>query len=82
MLELVPIDVQCYAGSRADQTPRCFTHAGRAVEVVEIVDRWYEGGVDPRRPPADYFKVQGDDGELYLLRYSRKGEAWFLVRRP
>ena len=80
MLELIPVDVQSYAGSKAHERPRRFSLEGRTVEVVEIVDRWYEAGVDPRRPPADYFKVRGDDGEVYLLRYSRRGEAWFLVR--
>ena len=79
MVELFPVEVECYAGYKAGEEPRRLRLEGRTVEIVEILDRWYEGGTDPRRPPADYYKVRGDDGEVRLLRYSRKGEAWYLV---
>ena len=75
------IHVDSYAGSKAGEHPRRFTWEGRNVEVAEVVDRWYEGGVDPRRPIVDYFRVRGDDGETYLLRHSRKADAWYLVMR-
>ena len=82
MLERHPIDVACYAGSRADECPRRFSHHGQTVEIAEILDRWYEGGVDPRTPIVDYFKVRGDDDTTYLLRHTRKADAWYLVRKP
>jgi hypothetical protein len=31
---------------------------------------------------VDYFRVRGDDGEIHLLRHSRKADAWYLVLRP
>jgi hypothetical protein len=82
MVELFPVEVECYAGQRAGEEPRRFRLEGRTVEIVEIIDRWYDGGADPRRPLADYYKVRGDDGEVRLLRYSRKAEAWYLVKMP
>lgn len=41
--------------------PRRFRLDGRDVEIIETVDRWH--GPDYR-----YFKVKGDDGNLYILR--------------
>ena len=81
MMVLHPIKVECYAGHTADERPLRFTREGVTIEVAEIVDRWYEGGADPRRPRADYFKVLGDDGMTYLLRHGHKADAWFQVER-
>ena len=36
------IQVECYAGHRGEQTPRCLTLGSRRVEVVEVVDAWLE----------------------------------------
>ena len=37
---LIPIQVECYAGAKADETPRRFTWEGQTIEVDEVVDRW------------------------------------------
>ncbi|HXF92644.1 MAG TPA: hypothetical protein VNK46_07790 [Nitrospiraceae bacterium] len=42
--------------------PRAFFVGDRRIEVLEVLDWW--SGRDHR-----YFKVQGDDGGLYILRY-------------
>jgi hypothetical protein len=65
------VKVDCYAGYRDEETPRRFELDGRWVEVVEVIDRWF--GVDHR-----YFKVRGDDGAVYLLRYDNETERWEL----
>jgi len=78
---LVPIEVECYAGHKADERPVAFEWLGRRIEIREVVDRWYEGGVDPTRPVEDLFKVFADDGETYLLKHSRTQEAWYLCVR-
>ena len=69
--------VVCYAGSRGDETPRRFLLGRRSVEVVKIVRQWLE-------PDHRYFKILGDDGTVYVLRYAEAaGEPhWELATHP
>lgn len=73
------VAVECYAGSRANELPRAFTHAGKRIIVAEVVDRWYEGGLYPASPRLDYYKVRSGDGADYLLRYNSLFDAWALL---
>lgn len=41
-MTLIPIQVESYPGSKADETPRQFVWNGRVIEVREVVDRWYQ----------------------------------------
>jgi hypothetical protein len=70
------IRVECYSGYKANERPVAFTYQGRRREVEEIVDRWYEGGVDPGRPTTNYFKVKMTDGDIFTLRYLSLFDAW------
>jgi hypothetical protein len=45
---------------------------GRRVEVIENIDRWFG-------PDYAYFKVRGDDGNLYILRLDEACDAWELT---
>ena len=63
------IRVQCYAGYRGEEEPRTFDLEDRRVEVVQIIDRWL--GPDHR-----YFKVQADDGNVYILRHDEPAGEW------
>ncbi len=58
-MELIPIQVQCYAGYKADESPCRFFLGDIWIEVQEILDRWYQGNRDSEWPIADYFKVLG-----------------------
>ena len=78
---LFPIEVECHAGHKSNEVPRAFRWMGRRIEAVEILDRWYEGGMDPTRPIEDYFKIRGDDGGSYLLRHRRSLDDWHLCVR-
>ncbi len=71
-----PVRVVCYSGSRADERPTAFIRRGWRVEIAEILDRWYEGGIDPGSPVVNYFRVRTADGEEYLLRYLSLFDAW------
>jgi hypothetical protein len=51
---------------------KCFRFDGRCVEVSENLDRWF--GAD-----YVYFKVRGDDGNLYILRLDETCDAWELT---
>ena len=67
----VRVEVECYAGSRAEETPRALRFGERRVAVVEVIDRWL--GPDHR-----YFKVLGDDGATYVVRYDAELDGWEL----
>ena len=48
-MRLTPIHVQCYAGAKADETPRRFTWLGQIIEVGEVLDRADPIGSDCNR---------------------------------
>ena len=72
------IQVECVSGYKAEERPVAFTHAGVRREIMEIVDRWYEGGLDPARPVVNYFKVRTADDREFLLRYVSLFDVWTL----
>ncbi len=67
------IRVECYAGHRGEETPRCLHFDSRTVEVTRVLDAWH--GPDHR-----YFKLSGADGATYLLRHDERMEEWALVQ--
>jgi hypothetical protein len=77
----IPTQVQCYAGYKADESPRRFICDSTWIEVEEVLDRWYQGDRDPEWPIADYFKVKGDDGHEYVLKHDRDHNEWFVANR-
>lgn len=66
------LQVECHAGYRADEEPRRFRLGERAVEVVEVLDRWLD-------PAHRYFKVRGDDSAIYILRQDTPSGRWELT---
>ena len=68
----MPIRVECYAGHRGEETPRRFEIGDLRVEVAEVVDRWLE-------PDYSYFRVRGENGKIYLLRYKTTRDSWELT---
>ncbi|HEV8630682.1 MAG TPA: hypothetical protein VGV61_10225 [Thermoanaerobaculia bacterium] len=66
------IRVEACEGHRGEPTPRRFFVGRRRVEVAEVVDCWL--GRERR-----YFKVRGDDGDLYILRHEAPGDHWELT---
>jgi hypothetical protein len=68
----IVVRVECYAGYRGEETPRCFRRADRWVAVEEVRDRWLA-------PAHRYFKVRGSDGETYLLRHHALSQRWELM---
>jgi hypothetical protein len=59
----LPIHVDAYSGYKANERPR--------YEIATVLDQWYE-------PSATYFKVQGTEGKVYLLRYDEVADEWTL----
>ncbi len=80
-MTLTPIQVESYAGFKADESPRRFFWQEAWIEVEEIVDRWHEAGGNPEWPRADYFKVLDGQGTMYLLKHDLEGDKWFFARK-
>ena len=51
------------------QMPKRFHLDGRQVEIAENIERWHRAGYC-------YFKVKGDDGNLYILRLDEGRAEW------
>ena len=56
------IRVECYAGYRGEQEPLAFWLGERRLAVRAVVDRW--------------FKVDADDGAMYILRHDEASGDW------
>jgi hypothetical protein len=67
------VRVECYSGYKADERPVGFHLGDREYLVRRIVDQWYS-------PHATYFRLEADDGNLYILRhdFDTLEEAWTL----
>ena len=69
---MLDLDVDCYSGHRGEETPRRLVFGRRRVEVVRVLDRWLS-------PDHRYFKIEGDDGATYILRYDVVTGRWELT---
>ena len=77
-MKLIPIQVECYAGDKADETPRRFLWSERTIEVVEVLDRCCQVESKPEWPRADYFKARAADASEFLLKHDLESDEWFL----
>ena len=68
---LLTVEVECYAGHRGEETPRAITLGDRRIEVVQVIDQWLA-------PDHRYFKLRGDDGDIYLVRHDADTHLWGL----
>jgi hypothetical protein len=66
------IRVECYAGYQGEETPRCLYLGPRRIRVEEVLDRWLA-------PEHRYFKLRGDDGGIYIVRYDSAADHWELT---
>ena len=78
-MELLATEVECHAGHKADEHPTRFLGLDGWVDVVEVVDQWYQGARNPEYPIADYFRVRGNDGDVCLLKHDREADRWYVV---
>jgi len=66
------IQVECYAGHRGEETPRIVVLGERRIHVAEVVDQWLA-------PDHRYFKLRGDDGDIYIVRHDIAAGTWELT---
>jgi len=71
--EVKKIEVIAYSGYKSNERPLRFVLNDKSVEIKGILDRWYG-------EEHDYFKVLADDGYVYLLKWHRSLDIWFLVK--
>ena len=81
LMNLTPVQVESYAGTKADEMPWRFVWGGQTFEVSEVIDRWYQVESKPEWPRADYFKVRAANDRGYLLKHDVESDEWFLVRQ-
>ena len=55
------VQVECYAGRKADERPVRFQLQEHGYMVEEVLDEWYG-------PEHIFFKVRADDSKVYILR--------------
>ena len=69
-VRFAPVQVTCYAGYRADETPRSLRRPGRPCLAIDrILQRWIE-------PRHRFFKVVTADGRTRLLRQDVETLGW------
>jgi len=69
---IMQIKVECYAGYRAEETPRTILFKSRKIEVKKMLDRWLD-------PNCRYFKLFGDDDGIYIIRHDMRTWVWGLT---
>ena len=77
-VKLIPIQVECYAGgAKADETPLRFHWSERTIEVLELLDRWYQVESKPEWPRAAYFRARAADSREFLLKHDLESTSGF-----
>lgn len=66
------IKVECCSDDKGKESPIRFVMGSRSAEVEEVVDRWYG-------EHASYFRVLGNDENLYILKGPIAEGDWELV---
>jgi hypothetical protein len=69
---MIPIEVECYAGYRGEETPRRIRFKTHTLTVRAVLDRWLS-------PDHRYFKLEDDDGDLYIIRHTPGQGTWELT---
>ncbi len=64
--------MECYSGYKGNESPVRFLLGDRTIQVEQVMDRWYgENG--------SYFRVLGNDKNLYILKGPIEEGFWELV---
>jgi hypothetical protein len=77
-MQRLPIQVECYAGSRADERPRRVRIEGREYIVARLLSSSIEQSLIANAP-ARRFRVVTEDGWQLDLVCTTEGD-WFLER--
>jgi len=67
--------VSCLAGSRANERPISFFLDAREIRVRTILKTW-------REPGRLFFKIESEEGCLYVLLYDEYPDLWQAKETP
>jgi len=65
------VEVESYAGYKADERPMRLRLGERILIIVEVEDRWYS-------PGETYFRVRVEGGDRYVLKHVEAQGVWSL----
>ncbi len=80
-MKMLPVKVECYAGYKADEYPRCFRLNNLRIKIHEVAEHWYQEYFNEYFPETDYFRVKTQDHKNFLLKHEIKKDRWFLMVR-
>jgi hypothetical protein len=63
------VNVESYAGYRADERPLRLRLGDQVLEITKVEDRWYS-------PGETYFRVVVENGDRYVLRHVEAQDVW------
>ena len=75
-MDFESIEVESYSGYKANERPEKFEYQESLYRVIEITDRWYEGGYISGRPVIRYYKVKTESEDQFLVRYDPAADEW------
>lgn len=70
--DVFTLKVECYSGYRGEELPRRLFLNQREIRVKEILDRWLA-------PDHRYFKLSGENGNVYIVRHDVASGRWELA---
>lgn len=76
--DLIPVKVECHSGYKADEYPKRFYLDDYQFDVLEILDRWYQGESSPDFPAANYFKIRTQNDKTFILKQEVQSGNWYL----
>jgi hypothetical protein len=71
VLHMTKVEVESYAGYKADERPMRLRLGERRLEILEVEDRWYS-------PGETYFRVRVEGGDRYVLKHMQAQDVWSL----
>ena len=77
---MIEVKVECYSGFKADEYPVCFYRDDQRFEILEIIDRWYQGDSTAEGPVSNYFKIDTTFGERYIMKHDLETDKWYLCK--
>lgn len=73
----VPIQVECYAGSKGEETPQAIVYKGRRSQIVDVVERWCEESIKAGSGRRSWFVVKMEDRSLAMIYRDESLGVWF-----